>query len=1183
MIPFGWMLKGVNLHMEQQMSDFKFLPTVSTVHSSKGQTVSTAFTRNSAQFSYTIGSPMLMVDELLRNAPSFSSFMRQTLVNAMKGFAKTNPDLLFINTSGDDGSLSSSMTLTQGFCKFLMHGSNFLEADNCSVYVRRDSTLSAYLEIGHFNKAGVLAAFKGLAAGFWPNYERALGEYWHLENEASAQSSGNTEPASRRETLGASFLSVIREEVNFAQATKSFSQSDVDVCRTALNQVIPGFHVPVVVNANGDRYEVTGCLVYSPDADLSAKPTDHPLYAFDLIDGWKKYPTSDAFEQVLHQRIGDPEKAASLLASMPASVAQEVIDLGAEFSELTCTYKGMYRAVTSYFADAFIHKQFSDVLSEFGLLREEAHGIKFVLSELDACAALEDVSLATHGRINRISGWEKASTEPDWLQYGDSTEREEYSRLENKARDKKLKLTELTGIVNSPEHHARTKIAAYLESKLWYTIDPEHVVIEIKDQLPLADEQFVVSYKKTLLEFVLSGVPTIEKLASFNVTVPEGYESSRWTLSFIRTMVEELSVTSEFARAMIQTHQRTPQIRSAAIELAAARMELSALAARMRGHIGSQTHEALIGALYGDKRNQNLRIGGVWLRDAQRRFEDVIVFKGLSPEKPFLLYAPGAPVEWEFSEFYDWRRLSMEICGWAVKREGAAYIDDQVAISLQDKAVGLSFSARIKPHEWTEQILTFVEVGAGNMLTALESAVEHKSGCVLMRGDYIRRAKSASQFPLEVQKKVTVDARFSAFAKYFNSISGLMPYRDAARLECKRLINELLKRKQIDMEVDPDTVYYDLTSPEIQSDPDFGPYTSLRTLTDIFVEGFSQENYAFHTDVAWYSSVGQDLSAITPAFIDNAIRNCDFAERYLKRVQRHKSKDIVQNNQRYAAYECALRYKMHSDAIKDYSAQRLDSDQYQFITALIGLPHPIKGIATTSTPAGGLVKPLVINGATIHGAYVLFKKGLSDAKLFLVYTPDAPDDISFRPGSSLIASINHAEMDKYFYHRVNFGRQRIIGTVIDDVKNRRGHHQLVEPEYDGPSTVNWKREYDTVLDHLYKDADAQTESGYERLFLGWYLSFREYGEYVVKYIPGPAGLKLRILWHVLHAIVDLSRGIHIYRTGDRAAAKDFFFSAADEAYSAAKAGRKYRKAMKKNRIKRKRDKHNNVIDVLASI
>jgi len=1173
------MPQGVMLNMERYMTDFNILPAIRTAHSSSDQTVTRTYTQNSAHHSYAVASSLLHVDEIVRGAPSFSSFMRGTLAEAMKEGPRTNPDLLFINTPGEDDSKSSlsALTLTHAFFKFLMQGADFQGHDDWAVYVRRDSSHRAYLERGGYQKDDVVREFKRMAVNFWMNYERTLGEYWNTEM-AMAESGSSHDPVSRRQTLGAVFQSIVRDEVDYALARTEFSQEDADTCHAALSQRISGFSTPVIVSAAGEN-EVTGCLVYSPNTDSGGTPDGQPVYVYDFVDGWRKYTGLQAFEHALQQRISDPETAALVLAAVPEHVRQPVID--AEQSDFKCTYKGIYQHLPNYYADALINKQLLDLVHEFKLIRDDPHDVAFALSELDAAVALDDLSAAVQARVAEVAAWERARIQPHWLKFGATSEQAEYAKREKTLLDKEARLADLTSHVGSPESYARIKIAEYLDRKLWYTVDPEQVVIDIKDALTLDGQRFVVSYKQTLLEFVLSGIPTVEKFVSCEITMPEGYESPRWSFSFLTTMVSELSVASEFAAALIHAHQRDDQVRSAAIEVVAAKMALSALAAKMRGHITAQTHEALVAALYSDEPTQGLKAGGVWMHHAQRRFEDAVVFKGLSAEKPFLLYAPGGPEGWEFREFYDWRRLSMEICGWAANPEGAAYIDDQIALSAREKNIELSFSARIKPHEWTEKTLTFVEIGTGDTLSALNNVVEHKAERVLGKGEYFSQANLRSQFPEETQKKITLDARFTAFARYFNSISGLIPYHEAARLECKRLIDEHLKRKQIDMDVDPDTIYFDLDSPDIQPEPDFGPYTKLKKLTDIFVEGFSHESYKFHTNVAWYSSVGQDVSAITPAFVDNAIRQCDFAARYLKRVKNHKSTDIVQNNKRYAAYDCALRYKMQSDAVKDYTSRKLDTDQYRFITSLIGLPHTLSGAPIGPIPAGGMVKPLEMNGVTIHGGYILFKKGPSDSKLFIAYTPDAPDGISFRIASSLIASIKHVGMDKYFYHRVNYGRQRIIGTLIFNVKNGIGHYDMIEPEFAGPYTVNWKREYDSVLDHLYKDADAQTESGYERLFLGWYLPIRKYGSMIVEHIPGRVGDTIRLVWHSVHAIVDVARAIYVYQTGDRAAARDYFFSAANEILKVAQATRKLRKTFKQDRIKRLLDRHNNVTDVIA--
>jgi hypothetical protein len=178
-----------------------------------------------------------------------------------------------------------------------------------------------------------------------------------------------------------------------------------------------------------------------------------------------------------------------------------------------------------------------------------------------------------------------------------------------------------------------------------------------------------------------------------------------------------------------------------------------------------------------------------------------------------------------------------------------------------------------------------------------------------------------------------------------------------------------------------------------------------------------------------------------------------------------------------------------------------------------------------------------------------------------VYTPGAPDGQLFRTPSDIVPSVQRPGMSRYYYDRVYYGAQRIIGTLMQKLE--------VSPIVDGkPYEVAYSQRifgfealHDANIRHLILDIDAQTESVNERRLLNTYKFVRRYGDYL-------AGLHpiTKLVWTAIHASVDLFRGIYAYQDGDRARARGYLLKAALGAFKTAKQLRAIRKADKLKRL-----------------
>jgi hypothetical protein len=360
--------------------------------------------------------------------------------------------------------------------------------------------------------------------------------------------------------------------------------------------------------------------------------------------------------------------------------------------------------------------------------------------------------------------------------------------------------------------------------------------------------------------------------------------------------------------------------------------------------------------------------------------------------------------------------------------------------------------------------------------------------------------------------------------------------------------------------IDPDTVFFDLEGETGQAEPDFGRYTKLKCLTDLFMAGYSEDEYTFNPEAAVYSSIGQDVSALSADVVDTMIRGSDFAAEYIKELRLHLGSLTNSPPPKVSALFARItHYEMRRDALIEYTAGRLTADQYNWLVRMIA---SLDGsFAGSNRQRLGTLHRLLMERKPLAEIYV-FKPDNANARFgTLVYTPGAPDGFLFRKEDDVVRAVPRPGMSQYYYDRAHYRAQRTIGTLMQKLE--------VSPVVDGKPykfvlslpIADLENLHGMAVQHLIIDIDAQTESVVERRMLNTYKLIRKYGGRV-------AGLNpiSKVVWTALHATVDLFRGIYAYQDGDRARARGFFLKAAFGAFKTATRIRAIRKADKLKRL-----------------
>jgi murein DD-endopeptidase MepM/ murein hydrolase activator NlpD len=235
---------------------------------------------------------------------------------------------------------------------------------------------------------------------------------------------------------------------------------------------------------------------------------------------------------------------------------------------------------------------------------------------------------------------------------------------------------------------------------------------------------------------------------------------------------------------------------------------------------------------------------------------------------------------------------------------------------------------------------------------------------------------------------------------------------------------------------------------------------------------------------------------------------------------------------------------MRSAAMREFLKGNLSTEQYRWLVhVIVSLDKQMlaKNASLQQPIERSTVSMFRYAGHIVQGVYIVRDFGISDADFNLLYTPNAPDGVSFRKLTDYVALMQSPDMRRYYYLRVSCTGQPSVGALFDDL-DRNVAPQWVNihnPEHQNADRITDIYElYDAQINRLIADVDAQTESTTERWAAKIYVVVRMLGSALLMPFPGAS-----LAWTGLHTAIDIQRGLLAYHDGDRASASWFFGSA----------------------------------------
>ncbi|WP_133749502.1 dermonecrotic toxin domain-containing protein [Pseudomonas sp. LP_7_YM] len=736
-------------------------------------------------------------------------------------------------------------------------------------------------------------------------------------------------------------------------------------------------------------------------------------------------------------------------------------------------------------------------------------------------------------RFNLLSVRMEALFQPEWRKYAKQSDQTYLLLLEKKHRALKNSVAKRLAGVESFAVFAYTELTSHIQHRLGCAIDPRKVTIQMEDSIALGSGQTLsAKYRKSLFEFAVDGMPNAAGKMIFEPA--EDTLHADFTEDFVTTMVAELNLHHRYGVALRQAYEDPDNLREMVLHRDSA-IALSAFTASMQGHLVQERSHELLGMIRADKSKVGSRysIGSLYLLETHTRFNDFIVFADKTESSEhFVLYAPGAPDGQDFFEFGSWRQLCFKVGGWLATESGRSYIHDQLAGPTERGHSAVINDVQLKPALWGLNSCLFVPCRGMIFENNLADLITQKVSRTVRAAEMSAPSTDTRTSFASPSVAALMDARIEALNTEFMRLSPeLIDFRSYVHQQTSRLLNDYLRSTGYTRHVDPDTLYLGLGSPR-RAAPEFGEHSELRQLTQLMMLG-SEDVLSHRPQIHLYSSTGMDVSVLPVTlikFIDKHIREADMGARYMGFL---KEKFLSGSDPLYARRKLLMakrvQYEMTRGAFKAFMRGQLDEGQYAWLRqVIIGLDKNAAPSSKTSS-----VSAFRIANQIIEGVFIFRDFSKNDSAYNLLYTPNSPDGISFRPLTDYARLLDSPEMQNYCYRRVAYMGQPMVGTFLERLqRGGKFDEQLIRIvnrfEY---RVVDAEQLYGDMIGRMIADVDAQTVSHAEARAAAAWNVIQWLGNVLL--MPFPAA---RIAWGIFTSAVKIYQGVDAYLSGDRATA-----------------------------------------------
>ncbi|MDY0833443.1 membrane-targeted effector domain-containing toxin [Pseudomonas sp. SED1] len=604
---------------------------------------------------------------------------------------------------------------------------------------------------------------------------------------------------------------------------------------------------------------------------------------------------------------------------------------------------------------------------------------------------------------------------PDWYRSASEAQRSTLAAHLRTYEHLSLQVLARLGPAASPEAMARVQLLEHLDEDL----DIQGLIPE---QLQISTERTLKSgnsYRQynNLVQLAVRGLHRGDEhadsaflkhtqLTYAQQSLPPEFQDI--TPAYLADLLARVQPSLNFAEEQKRAHS-FPAVQEAMQQMLDSRLHALAYCASLQNHISADDYVLLQTLSEGP----SLTLTACCLFLHKAPLKDLWVLRqtdATGAVKRLLLCTPHAPRAEQFQAFGSERELQAHILGWSQEVTSAPgsrsmkdYLLEQVVSRIRPK-----YSAMLSALGFIPANRDYLMISFGAPSTYEACLVEMSTTTLAMQADeylhqmpnWLSQASAADRQKLADLKEQALGAA-QAYGASPGSPQQFPDFDRYLHKAAKTALNQLLGNPT--PAVDPNLVGV-ITPRERVS------YTTLyRNGYDASL-GFINPDAS--TTAQFKGPPGVDLSRLTAQTVSNSVRGIWVGDRYVAEVEktlldpqhasygwhRGMALEVTQLHMRVAALECCLQgYLASAD--------------------LVWLEKSIDSLADNSNAVRNLYRlyPLHISGQVIDGCYLFHHAN----NLPLLYTPNAPDGIAFRPQREFNERLKNLEgMDTYYISRV---------------------------------------------------------------------------------------------------------------------------------------------------------------------
>jgi hypothetical protein len=1061
------------------------------------------------------------LEEVLNKTPSFKSIVQDVL---LKELQQLLPEVYISRTyinARRSGIVNQEPTglFLDVFMECLNRGrAPVYEASQYGVYDWRDSTDE--LDRVDGLDVVVLGALIGDVLGtLAQKYTQVLGQHWAVPLGRDAK---GRELVSRSSDLRDLYAALFWQELKATvqmQGVRSEAEKSYEVYIRG-NPQTPTYSLSLALE-NGRFATLACCFVMylsGRSIDELVPANDDWVILYTPTNGLETFQTSAIMHRSLEQRLSDPNSRAQLLKDISLEDAEQVISVP------DIRYLKTHGEIFQVVIDNLLDKQRRDVAYGIRRLLQPDADLPGIVQSIEQTQRLDELNGYAKSRTARLLALMTMNARPQWLKDTSTTHQETFAALERALLSSQVALHEAMGGLSSFQDYVRRVVEEHVSQGDANRVDPDTVWVSVTHSVRMGARKIEHVQRKTLTQLFMYGVHDVA--GRYTIQFEKHHYNPRLTASNIEKAIREFDLRLKYASER-SDRLNDPQVKDALREVLSQQIALSNFAALLQKHISPQAQDIAQRYLFGDP---GVEAYSVTFRSHYRPFKDMIVYRarGARPDLSMhVLYAPGAPTGQQWYEFLDLTAFKRQFIAWGFEQRDRDFLIGQ-AFSMDRADLVKSYLSEVESatvyQQWWWDDVALVKWAGGMEDGPLMGAIHNIVGWEIaeeqvVTPDWYRKAAVQDR---ELFTRLNTD--FKAIYQVSKELLHIETLAAFSRKLVMKALNDYLRESDpFHPEIDPDRVSVKLRGHD------------WMTLTNVFIQW---QIWCANEPVAFSSLDNSSLGRLNEAAV-TALIELDPGTKY-DQYLRQDFLTTLSYDLKAKLYCKTVQNEMLRAALTQKIQGSLSGEHFNWLKGLIeGLdhdrPHNRLPLQTAGAPGEG-VYTLALEGRRLEGAYT-FGRNVAGRLEYLIYIPQAPDGLAFRPIESLTQGLKGAALGKHVVGLVRLEHRDVVQNYVDNCGKDSG--TLPTPRLrDSYSVTDFKFEYDSMVLRLIYDVDHQTSTRAEIFWRNVMIGAELVVDVISLFIP-PVALVASVL-RITRSIVQ---GVIAYSLGDEDAGKAYLASA----------------------------------------